>query len=136
MTEKQQLTGRPPTMQQQPALDFHGQAVPLDWLIRKHDPNTLPQGALCTPKQQRKARKDQLWANSREQWFAAAAAGVHVAMFAYNLSFWGSEGMPPDRYWPDNTRLKMGVRPGRFGNLDGAKRVWYDNLSKLEGVKK
>ena len=29
----------------------------------------------------------------------------------------------------------MGVRPGRFGNLDGAKRVWYDNLAKLEGVK-
>jgi len=50
------------------------------------------------------ARKDQLWANSREQWIAAAAAGVHIAMFAYNLSFWGSEGMPPDRYWPDNTR--------------------------------
>lgn len=45
-----------------------------------------------------------MWANSREQWFSAAAAGVHVAMFAYNLAFWGSEGMPPDRYWPDKTR--------------------------------
>lgn len=31
-------------------------------------------------------------------------------------------------------RLKMGVKPGRFGNLDGTKRVWYDNLSAMEGV--
>lgn len=164
-------------------VSFNGTHVPLDWLVRKHDPKAYPRGAVVTPKQQRQARRDLTWACSREQLFAAAAAGVHVAIFAYNLAFWGSEGMPPDRYWPDNTRsgqgggraargcvhvggqhvarctpvhmhgcthastpthacmhaplrrLKMGVRPGRFGNLDGARRVWYENLARLENIK-
>jgi hypothetical protein len=104
-------------------------------------------------------------------------------MFAFNLAFWGSEGMPPDRYWPSNTRytmsfwlstsstpawftcasvnadmvvsqhcgcctyplhaslvvnvlcrLKMGIKPGRYGNMDGTKRIYFDNLATLEGL--
>ena len=70
------------------------------------DINAYPPGVVCTPKQQRKARKDLMWSRSREQLFAAAAASVHLAIFAYNLAFWGFEGMPPDRYWPDNTRYE------------------------------
>jgi hypothetical protein len=34
----------------------------------------------------------------REHVLAAAAAGFHVALFAWNLAFWGSEGMAPDRW--------------------------------------
>jgi hypothetical protein len=37
------------------------------------------------------------WSSKREQILAAAAAGVHVALFAFNLAFWGFEGMPQDR---------------------------------------
>ena len=40
----------------------------------------------------------------RDQMIAAAAAGVHVAMFAWNLAFWGLEGQPQDRYWPLDPR--------------------------------
>ncbi len=29
----------------------------------------------------------------------------------------------------------MGIKPGRYGNIDGTKRIWYDNLSALEGFK-
>ena len=31
-------------------------------------------------------------------------------------------------------RLKLGIRPGRYGNIDGTKRIYYDNLARLEGV--
>jgi hypothetical protein len=34
----------------------------------------------------------------REHMLAAAAAGFHLALFAWNLAFWGFEGMPPDRW--------------------------------------
>jgi hypothetical protein len=34
----------------------------------------------------------------REHMLAAAAAGFHLALFAWNLAFWGTEGMPPDRW--------------------------------------
>jgi hypothetical protein len=42
-------------------------------------------------------RRNADWASNREQLFAAAAAGVHLALFAWNLAFWGFEGMPHDR---------------------------------------
>ncbi len=29
----------------------------------------------------------------------------------------------------------MGIKPGQYGNLDGAKRIYYDNLAMLEGFK-
>jgi hypothetical protein len=28
------------------------------------------------------------------------------------------------RYWPDNPRIKMGIVPGRYGNMQGAKKLW------------
>jgi hypothetical protein len=31
-------------------------------------------------------------------------------------------------------RLRLGIRPGRYGNMDGTKRIYYDNLARLEGV--
>eukprot|EP00775_Hariotina_reticulata_P003438 gene3438-3710_t len=54
-------------------------------------------------------------------------------MFAWNLAFWGFEGMAPDRYWPDNPRVRNGIVPGRYGNMAGAKKLWYYYLGKLEG---
>ena len=87
-----------------PHISLHGTPIPLDFLVQSHDPKKYPQGAVCTPKQLKEARKDFMWSCQREQVFAAVAAGIHVAMFAYNLAFWGSEGMPQDRYWPANTR--------------------------------
>jgi len=80
-------------------------------------------------------RRDADWASKREQIFATAAAGVHLALFAWNLAFWGFEGMPHDRYWPANPRLRLGIRPGRYGNLQGAKKLWYYYLNRLEGGK-
>lgn len=44
-----------------------------------------------TPPQTAQASRDLHWARTREQWIAAAAAGVHLALFMYNLAFWGSE---------------------------------------------
>ena len=55
--------------------------------------------------------------------------------FAYNLAFWGFEGSAPDRYWPDNPRHRLQVRPGRYGNLEGTKSIYYNYLFKAEGGK-
>jgi len=115
-------------------VSFHGTAIPVDYLVQRHDPKKYPARAISTPEQIKQTRKDVAWAASREQTFAAAAASIHLIGFAYNLAFWGFEGMPQDRYWPDSTRLKLGIKSGRYGNLDGTKRVWYDNLSAMEGM--
>ena len=40
---------------------------------------------------------------------------------------------PHNRYWPDNPRLKQGIRPGRYGSMAGAKKLWYDYLAAFEG---
>jgi hypothetical protein len=37
------------------------------------------------------------------------------------------------RYWPDNPRIKLGLRPGRYGHMAGAKKLWYTYLEKFEG---
>lgn len=50
------------------------------------------------------AQLDIEWAKKREHLFAAMAAGFHIASFAMNMAFWNSDGMPPDRYWPESPR--------------------------------
>ncbi|KAG1668628.1 hypothetical protein FOA52_002481 [Chlamydomonas sp. UWO 241] len=112
----------------------HGRNVPADWLIQSHDPKRFPASTLTSPAQQRQANRDMGWARTRDLWIAGAAAGLHVALFSFNLAFHGLEGTPPDRYNPTNIRQKLGVRPGRIGNMDGTKRIYYDNLARLEGV--
>jgi hypothetical protein len=87
------------------ALRVHGAKVPLDWLVRKHDPERFPASTLSTPQQKRQAQRDVSWSRQRDQYIAAAAAGIHVALFSFNLAFWGFEGMPQDRYNPSNIRF-------------------------------
>ena len=60
------------------------------------------------PPQVRQAKRDLAWTRQREQWIAGAAAGVHLALFSFNLAFWGFEGTPPDRYNPSNIRCGEG----------------------------
>lgn len=107
--------------------------IPVELLVARHDPRKVPASALCSNAELRQARSDAVWAGKREHLLAAAAAGFHVALFAWNLAFWGFEGMPPDRYWPDNPRIKLGLRPGRYGHMAGAKKLWYTYLEKFEG---
>ncbi|WIA08061.1 hypothetical protein OEZ85_007527 [Tetradesmus obliquus] len=107
--------------------------LPLELLVARHDPRRVPASALCSTAELRQVRRNADWAMKREHVLAAAAAGFHLALFAWNLAFWGFEGMPPDRYWPDNPRIKMGIVPGRYGNMHGAKKLWYYYLSKVEG---
>lgn len=71
--------------------------IPVDLLVARHDPRAAPASAICSTAQLRQAHSDAAWAGKREHWLAAAAAGFHVALFAWNLAFWGFEGMPPDR---------------------------------------
>lgn len=72
--------------------------IPVELLVAKHDARKVPSNALCSTAELRQAHKDAAWAGKREYMLAAAAAGVHLAMFAWNLAFWGFEGMPPDRW--------------------------------------
>eukprot|EP00877_Chromochloris_zofingiensis_P011588 jgi/Chrzof1/6683/Cz19g05180.t1 len=109
--------------------------IPLDLLVAKHDPRKLPKHVVASEENIRRVNKDFAWSSKREHLLAAAAAGVHLALFAYNLAFWGFEGMPPDRYWPANPRHRLQVKPRRYGNLEGTKKLWYYYLSKIEGVK-
>jgi len=51
----------------------------------------------------RRANRDARWAQKREHLLAAAAAGFHVMLFAYNLAFWGFEGTAPDRWVSEKT---------------------------------
>ena len=71
--------------------------LPLDLLVSHHDPKKFPRHTLATEADHIRLRRDADWASKREQIFATAAAGVHVALFAWNLAFWGFEGMPHDR---------------------------------------
>jgi hypothetical protein len=41
--------------------------------------------------------------------------------------------VPCCRYWPDNPRIKLGLRPGRYGHMAGAKKLWYNYLELFEG---
>ncbi|GAX80044.1 hypothetical protein CEUSTIGMA_g7483.t1 [Chlamydomonas eustigma] len=117
-----------------PFVRVHGADVPINWLVKQHDPNKYPNNVLSTPDQIRQSNKSIHWTKNREQLIAGAAAGVHLALFSFNLAFWGFEGMPQDRYNPSNIRLKLGIKPSRYGNMDGTKRIYYDNLARLEGI--
>lgn len=107
--------------------------IPVELLVARHNPRQAPTSTLCSTAELRQAHRDAAWAGKREHVLAAAAAGFHLALFAWNLAFWGFEGMPPDRYWPDNPRIKLGLRPGRYGHMAGAKRLWYSYLERFEG---
>ncbi len=74
--------------------------IPLGLLVSRHDPAKVPASVISTRADVKRANRDAAWANRREQLLALAAAGVHVLIFAYNLAFWGQEGMPPDRWGP------------------------------------
>ena len=72
--------------------------------VQSHNPNKYPASTISSPSEIRQAKRDIAWAKHREQLIAGAAAGVHLALFSFNLAFWGFEGMPPDRYNPSNIR--------------------------------
>ncbi|KAL6751328.1 hypothetical protein V8C86DRAFT_695822 [Haematococcus lacustris] len=110
---------------------MHGAQVPVDWLVRSRQ---VPAETVMTREQQRETAVNRQKNRVREQYLAAAAAGVHLMMFAYNLTFWGIDGMPQDKYHPANPRLKMNIKAGQYGNIDGAQRIYYDNLAVLEGA--
>jgi hypothetical protein len=80
--------------------------IPVDLLVARHDPRKVPSSAICTTAELRQAHRDSAWAGKREYLIAGAAAGLHVAMFAWNLAFWGFEGMPPDRYVTHTCKFK------------------------------
>ena len=86
--------------------------LPLDLLLAKEDPASLPRGLMVTKEQSKQARRDADWAGKREHVFAAVAAGFHLSVFAFNLAFWGFEGQAPDRYWPENPRCVHAPRAG------------------------
>ena len=71
--------------------------IPLDLLVTRPDPSKLRPSVLASQASVRRANRDAAWAMKREHVFAALAAGFHVALFAYNLAFWGFEGQAPDR---------------------------------------
>lgn len=86
------------------SVSVHGAQVPVDWLVMRHDAAKYPGHTLSTQSEVRAANRNLAWNRQRDQWIAAAAAGMHLAMFSFNLAFWGTEGMPPDRYNPPNLR--------------------------------
>ncbi len=80
--------------------------MPVDWLVRdaNRDAQRYPSSSISTPSQIREAKRNLGWARRREEVIAGAAAGIHLALFSFNLAFYGFEGMPPDRYNPPNLR--------------------------------
>lgn len=104
--------------------------IPLSLLLAREDSSKLP---LVSRQAARTEARDAWWSNNREALLAAGAAGVHLALFAYNLAFWGFEGRAPDRYWPMEPRVKRGGAPPRYGNLEGARKIFFDYSSSLEG---
>ena len=86
------------------SVSVHGAQVPVDWLVMRHDAAKYPGHTLSTQSDVRAANRNLTWNRQRDQWIAAAAASMHLAMFSFNLAFWGTEGMPPDRYNPPNLR--------------------------------
>lgn len=167
-------------MQPPRIVNVRGTSLPLDLLMFKEDSSRLPRGVVQTREQVKRAQHDAGWAGKREYFFAAAAAGWHLSMFAINLAFWGFEGQAPDRYWPDNPRsvfgtpckgvpagqnggalppdptrplldtqrlprpvvllalatcrIRLQLRPGKYGNLEGTQRIGMEYLARLEGV--
>lgn len=85
-------------------VNFSGARLPLDLLVAAPKDEQVSKGFIVSKKEQEKKQRNFDWAQSRDQLVAAAAAGIHIAMFAYNLAFWGTEGMPQDRYWPAEPR--------------------------------
>ncbi|PNH06525.1 hypothetical protein TSOC_007097, partial [Tetrabaena socialis] len=110
------------------------EALPMDLLVVRERPSDFAAGVVQSREQMREARRDIEWAGKREYVFAAIAAGWHIAVFSFNLAFWGNEGMPSDRYWPANPRVRLQIRPGRYGTVEGTRRVYMDYLAKSEGV--
>ena len=117
-----------------PSVRVHGTSVPLDWLVVKLDASKYSKTSIVNQDQARQAARDIKWAKERDALIAATAAGIHLAMFSFNLAFGGMEGQPPDRYNPGAMRLKQGIKPSRYGNFEGSKKIYYENLAKLEGV--
>lgn len=113
-------------------VNVRGTSLPLDLLVVKEDASRLPRGVVQTRDQVKRAQQDAGWAAKREHLFAAAAAGWHLSMFAINLAFWGFEGQAPDRYWPDNPRIRLQLRPGKYGNLEGTQRIGMRYLARLK----
>ncbi|KAG2501757.1 hypothetical protein HYH03_000257 [Edaphochlamys debaryana] len=108
------------------------EAIPKDLLLARDE--NLAKGVVQTREQMKEAQRDINLASKREHVLAAAAAGVHLVSFAFNLAFWGVEGMPPDRYWPSSQRIRNQIRPGRYGNVEGTQRVYSDWLARSEGI--
>lgn len=75
--------------------------IPVELLVARHNPRQAPSSTICSNAELRQAHRDAAWAGKREHVLAAAAAGFHLALFAWNLAFWGFEGMPPDRWAGD-----------------------------------
>lgn len=74
------------------------ESIPLDLLVVRPDPRKLPPQIISSEESVRRANRDARWAQKREHVLAAIAAGFHLALFAYNLAFWGFEGTAPDRW--------------------------------------
>ncbi|GLC70572.1 hypothetical protein PLESTF_001010000 [Pleodorina starrii] len=109
------------------------EAIPAELLLVREDANKFARGIVQTRDQMKEAQREINWANKREHLFAAVAAGFHLVTFAMNMAFWGFEG-PPDRYWPSSPRIRLQIRPGRYGNVDGTQRVYMDYLARTEGA--
>lgn len=107
--------------------------LPLNLLV-VNEASKYPDSVYPSEKQLKQTAKDISWGAKKEHLIAAAAAGLHVAAFAYNLAFWGFEGMAPDRYWPNNPRVRLQAVPKRYGNLAGAKKLWYYYQGKIDGA--
>ncbi|GIL57578.1 hypothetical protein Vafri_12783 [Volvox africanus] len=110
------------------------EAIPAELLLVREDASTYERGVVQTREKMKEAQRDIQWALKREHLFAAVAASFHLVSFAINLAFWGFEGMPPDRYWPNSPRIRLQIRPGRYGNVDGTQRVYMDYLARTEGA--
>lgn len=89
-------------------VNFRGSAVlPMDLLVASPSQEPISRAFIVSKPEHERTQQNQRWAETRDQWIAVAAAAVHVAAFAYNLAFWGSEGMPSDRYWPLEPRYVL-----------------------------
>lgn len=84
--------------------------MPMDLIVASPSQEPVSKAFMVSKSEQERTQRNQRWAETRDQWIAFAAAAVHIAAFAYNLAFWGSEGMPSDRYWPADPRCVAGLR--------------------------
>lgn len=100
---------QPPQARMSPyahSIRVHGSQVPEQWLVRTHDPRVYAPGVVQTRSQVISSNQDMAWTAKRDHVIAAAAAGIHLAAFAFSVAFWGFEGQPPDRYWPSAIRYE------------------------------